>query len=64
MGNGQVAEQRDKECALCESDISSTSYFLRVDKDLLEVCPECHHFFTYGTEEQLENYKRRMNIKL
>ena len=51
------------ECNLCGSDVSKQSYFLRVDIELLEVCPECHHFYTYGTKEQLENYKKRRNVK-
>ena len=55
-------------CNLCDSDCSKQSYFIRdgegMDAQLIEVCPECHHFYKYGTEEQLENYKKRRNIKL
>ena len=67
MGNGQTAEKRDKECHFCEADISKQSYWLSINKgmarSIVEVCPECHHFYTYGTKEQLENYKKRMGIK-
>ena len=72
MGNGALYMQDElnkKEenkmtiCNLCETDISNRSYFLRIDSTLVEVCPECHHYYVYGTEEQKEQYKRRMNIK-
>lgn len=70
MGNGQVAEKRAKECYLCGSDISKASYFLGLKTEkvfllnFVKVCPECHHFFVYGSEDQLENYKKRRNIIL
>ena len=58
------------ECNLCGSDISKQSYFLGIktekvfELEFVLVCPECHHFYTYGTKEQLENYKKRRNIIL
>ena len=54
-------------CNWCEVKIDKQSYFISINEGMkrtvIEVCPECHHYKTYGTEEQLENYKRRMNIK-
>ena len=47
---------------LCKVEMTQ-SYFLRIDKDLVEVCPECHHYYCYGTEEQKQKYKERRNIK-
>ena len=55
-------------CNLCEDKITNQSYFLKInigmDGQLVEVCPECHHYFVYGTEEQKQKYKERRNIKL
>ena len=52
-------------CYLCGVE-SEQSYFLGVNKgmaaSLVEVCPECHHFFCYAEPDILENYKRRKNI--
>ena len=57
----------NKECYLCESDISNASYFFRIEKGmdsiLVEVCPECHHHYRYAPKDMLEQYKKRRNIK-
>ena len=60
MSNGAL--YMPDNCHLCKVEMTQ-SYFLRIDKDLVEVCPECHHYFTYGTEEQKQKYKERRNIK-
>ena len=74
MGNGALymadEEKKKNKCYLCGVDISKQSYFLSVNKKrlseynvLVEVCPECHHFYVYGTEEQKQKYKERRNIR-
>ena len=59
------------ECYLCGDD-TNKSYFLRateVKKDgygfIIEVCPECHHYYKYGTEEQIKDYilKKRIDMR-
>ena len=64
MGTGAVymEEEKKKYCQLCKTEMTS-SYFLRVDIELLEVCPECHHHYVYSPEDILEKYKERRNIK-
>ena len=61
----------NNECYLCKSDISNQSYFMRwtmEEKDiigqLIEVCPECHHHYTYAPKDLLDKYKKRRGIKL
>ena len=66
--NGGIMEEDNMTlCNKCDDKITDKSYFLSVNKGMaqtiMEVCPECHHFFVYGTPEQLENYKKRRNIK-
>ena len=75
MGNGAIVQERENECALCETQMTK-SYFLRrqvehpdfpnipICGDMVEVCPECHHIFTYGDKDAIENYKKRRNIIL
>ena len=54
-------------CNLCNDKIGNSSYFIRygegMNASLIEVCPECHHIMTYGTDQIKENYKNRRNIK-
>ena len=71
MGNGALymadEEKKKNECQQCGVDTTDYSYFIRVgegmDSKLVEVCPECHHYYCYGTEGQKQNYKERRNIK-
>jgi len=54
------------ECYLCK-DESDKSYFLRLKGfigDLVEVCPECHHFFMYADDDLKQNYIKRRKIKI
>ena len=55
-------------CNLCGDSINNQSYFMREKLEkgigqIIEVCPECHHFYTYAEKDILENYKKRRNIK-
>ena len=69
MGNGALymadEEKKKTRCNKCGVELTK-SYFIRVDEGfgiLVEVCPECHHYYCYGTEEQKQKYKERRNIK-
>lgn len=53
-------------CYLCKDECEK-SYFMGIyegmNRVVVEVCPDCHHHFTYGTDEQKELYKKRRDIK-
>ena len=53
-------------CYLCGVE-TDKSYFLRLKGfigDLVEVCPECHHFFVYADDDLKQHYIERRGIKL
>ena len=60
------------QCYLCGADTSKKSYFIRITTlpkklrgYLVEVCPDCHHYFKYGTEEQKKDYilKKKIDVR-
>jgi len=70
MGNGALYMEEEKnKCFICKDELTQ-SYFMGLKQKgtlvlkLAEVCPECHHYFTYGTPELIEQYKKRRGIKL
>jgi len=61
------------DCWLCGDFDLTKSYFLRIFPiceqktfigGMVEVCPECHHTFKYGTEDQIKDYILRKEINM
>ena len=64
MGNGHCV--MSGHCYLCKDELTK-SYFLRINGlkgFIVEVCPECHHYYKYSEPDLLEHYKKRRGIKL